>query len=78
MKTCENCTQIKLSKNHCIDMTCCRGYVDGDHDGWTDKPQVDINSWPDEATEKDYVYSPFKSFRFSGQQPNESAKPTKG
>jgi hypothetical protein len=59
-KTCKNCTQIKLSSNHCIDMTCYRGYVDGDHDGWTDKPQIDINSWPNEATEKDYSYNPFK------------------
>ena len=41
-------------------MTCCRGYVDGDHDGWTDKPQVNLNSWPNETTEKDYSYKPFK------------------
>ena len=58
-------------------MTCWRGYIDGDHDGWvadgknspntkfhhdgwTDKPQVNLNSWPNETTEKDYSYKPFK------------------
>lgn len=59
-KTCKNCTQMRLCGGTCIDMTCYRGYVDGDHDGWTDKPQINLNSWPNEATEKDYSYKPFK------------------
>lgn len=33
-KFCGNCGCIRLSGNSCIDMTCWRGYVDGNHDGW--------------------------------------------
>ena len=33
-KSCTNCGCIRFSGNKCIDMTCWRGYIDGDHDGW--------------------------------------------
>ena len=58
-KTCETCSMLRLSKNKCIDFTCWRGFVDGDHDGYKQgKPTniEDIKS-PYEVTEEDYYGS---------------------
>lgn len=64
-KSCKNCGCIRFSGNNCIDMTCWRGYVDGDHDGWvpdgSESPNAKFKKLPNEIEDKDYNYCPFKN-----------------
>ena len=64
-KFCKNCGCIRFSGNKCIDMTCWRGYIDGNHDGWVpdgpDSPNAKFQKLPNEVTDEDYKYSPFKN-----------------
>ena len=66
-KSCKNCGCIRFSGNKCIDMTCWRGFVDGDHDGWTpngpDSPNAKFQKLPNEVEDEDYKYSPFKNIK---------------
>lgn len=63
-KSCKNCGCIRFSGNSCIDMTCWRGYIDGDHDGWMpdgkDSPNAKFQKLPNQVEEDDYKYNPFK------------------
>ena len=66
-RICKTCGQIKTSLIHCIDMTCYIGYNQGDHDGWIpydeNCPAEKIKHFPNEATEEDYKYCPFKELK---------------
>ena len=46
-------------------MTCWRGYIDGDHDGWApdgpDSPNAKFQKLPNEVEDEDYKYYPFKN-----------------
>lgn len=63
-KSCKNCGCIRFSGNKCIDMTCWRGFIDGDHDGWMpdgpDSLNAKFQKLPNQVEEEDYKYSPFK------------------
>lgn len=84
-KSCKNCGCIRYSGSNCIDMTCWRGYVDGDHDGWVQGGKNSPNAKfhqknPNMADAEDYKYQPFKltTFRAKSDRPNIAAGPTKG
>ena len=63
-KSCKNCGCIRFSGNKCIDMTCWRGYIDGDHDGWMpdgkDSPNAKFRKLPNQVEAEDYKYNPLK------------------
>lgn len=66
-KFCSNCGQIRFSGSSCIDMTCWRGYIDGDHDGWVadgkNSPNTKFHqkSTRNIVKDEDYKYCPFKN-----------------
>lgn len=68
-KFCSNCGCIRFSGNRCIDMTCWRGYIDGDHDGWIPSGKNSPNekfrqeNTRNVAKEDDYKYCPFASLK---------------
>ena len=57
-KFCKNCGQIKLGYGSCIDMTCWRGYIDGNHDGWISQEKgKEIQANPYAVSDDDYKCS---------------------
>ena len=72
-KSCNNCGCIRFSGNKCIDMTCWRGYMGGDHDGWVPDGKKSPNAKFQKiknhensrnvAKAKDYTYRPFASLK---------------
>ena len=62
-RTCETCTQTRLCGGTCIDMTCYSGFVDGDHDGWTNSEPLDMSKWPNEVEKEDLTYKPFANLK---------------